>query len=54
MTVDDRTTQDAALGICNATWGDYGYVEPMTITVYAANGWEHLAFKNYNDKCHTG
>jgi hypothetical protein len=52
-TVDGRSTVEAAAGICNAAWGDFGYTEPLSITVYAANGWEHLAFKPTGGHCHT-
>lgn len=51
-TVDGRTTREAALAICEATVGDFGYDMSLGVTVLAANGWEHLAFKGSGAKCH--
>ena len=57
-TVDGRTTPDAALSICAQVIGDlemgpsalpYGI---LSIAVLAKNGWEHLAFRGNNGKCH--
>jgi len=53
-TVDGRSTTDAALSICEETIGDLNFNMSLSVVVLAGNGWEHLAFKDYNQKCHSG
>lgn len=57
-TVDGRTTLDAAQTICAQIINDYEIgrgvaFDTFSIQVLASNGWEHLAFRGNNGKCHT-
>ena len=57
-TVDGRTTLDAAQTICAQIINDYEIgrnvaSDTYSIQVLASNGWEHLAFRGNNGKCHT-
>jgi hypothetical protein len=56
--VDGRTTIDAATTICAQVVNDYELGPnalpsgTLDVQVLAANGWEHLAFRGKNGKCH--
>jgi hypothetical protein len=52
-TVDGRTTLDAAQIINDYEIGRSVACNTFSIQVLASNGWEHLAFRGNNGKCHT-
>jgi hypothetical protein len=49
--LDGRTSTDVATTICNQVLNDLQ--EGVTVNVFAANGWEHLAHTGgFDGKCH--